>query len=97
MNIEYYERSNGRCPVQEFIRDLPATERVRVMNAIERLQEHGLALERPSLPHCVMVFANCGSRHYMGSTAFCTSSAIAIPPCCCTQSRRKAIKWQIQR
>jgi len=47
MNIEYYERSNGRCPVQEFIRDLPATERVRVMNAIERLQEHGLALERP--------------------------------------------------
>ncbi len=47
MNIEYYERPNGRCPVQEFIRDLPATEQVRVMKAIERLQEHGLALERP--------------------------------------------------
>ncbi|OQB02358.1 MAG: hypothetical protein BWY25_00586 [Chloroflexi bacterium ADurb.Bin222] len=47
MNIEYYEKPNGRCPVQEFIRDLPAMERVRVMNAIERLQEYGLELERP--------------------------------------------------
>lgn len=47
MNIAYYEKPNGRCPVQDFIRDLPATERRRVMKAIGRLEKYGLALERP--------------------------------------------------
>ncbi len=47
MEIELYEKHNDRCPVREFIAKLSSKDRVRVTNAIERLQEHGLALSRP--------------------------------------------------
>jgi len=49
MDIEYYEKPNGRCPVQDFIRKLPSRDQVLVMNAIQQLEEHGLALGRPSV------------------------------------------------
>jgi len=47
MEIDYYKKSNGDCPVQDFIRKLPAREKVLIIHAIEQLQEKGLALERP--------------------------------------------------
>jgi phage-related protein len=42
--VEFYEKANGDCPVQEFLDDLQAEDHRRVNNAIERLEEHGLAL-----------------------------------------------------
>lgn len=47
MKIDYYEKANGRCPVQDFIRDLPAKEQVYIIKAIERLEKYGLELKRP--------------------------------------------------
>lgn len=47
MKIDYYEKPNGRFPVQDFIRKLPARDRVLVMAAIAKLEEHGRKLNRP--------------------------------------------------
>jgi len=41
MEIDYYKKSNGDCPVQDFIRKLPAREKVLIIHAIEQLQEKG--------------------------------------------------------
>ena len=45
--VEYFEKQNGDCPVVDFLDHLPAKDRVYVTNAIDRLEEHGLALDRP--------------------------------------------------
>ena len=45
--VEYYEKKNGDCPVADFLDRLPAKEQVYVTNAIDRLEEHGSALDRP--------------------------------------------------
>lgn len=47
MDIEYYEKSNGRCPVLEFIEKLPAKDRVLVTRKIKLLAKMGLDLRRP--------------------------------------------------
>jgi hypothetical protein len=47
MDIEYYEKSNGSCPVFEFIENLLAEDQVRVIRKIELLAELGLDLRRP--------------------------------------------------
>lgn len=47
MDIEYYEKANGECPVVEFLESLPAKDRELVINRIEQLAEHGLELHRP--------------------------------------------------
>ncbi len=47
MDIEYYERPNGRCPASEFIESLPAKDQVRVIRMIDRLAKFGLELGRP--------------------------------------------------
>jgi len=45
--IEHYEKSSGRCPIEEFLGSLSADELVRVNRAIERLETHGLKLDYP--------------------------------------------------
>ncbi len=47
MEIRYYTRANGTRPVEEFLRRLPAGDRVRVVAKIELLAEHGHRLDRP--------------------------------------------------
>jgi phage-related protein len=47
MRIDYYQTSNGHCPVLEFIASLPRDDRVRVMERIVLLAELGLNLRRP--------------------------------------------------
>jgi len=47
--IDFYEKSNGRCPTQEFLDSLPADERPLVINAIKQLRQHGLNLARPQV------------------------------------------------
>jgi len=51
MQIEFYEKSNGRCPVTEFIRDLELAEQADVNFAVARLGEMGLALRRPHIDY----------------------------------------------
>lgn len=46
--IEFYERSNGRCPVKEFLDELsPKTQLPYVLRAIDLLAEYGYRLDRP--------------------------------------------------
>ena len=46
--IEFYERSNGRCPALSFLDGLPhKKDIVFVDKALERLEKHGLDLGRP--------------------------------------------------
>lgn len=47
MDIEYYEKPNGRCPTLEYLESLPAEDQVRVIKKIELLAELGLNLRRP--------------------------------------------------
>jgi phage-related protein len=47
VDIHYYERLNGRCPVLEFIESLPPRDRVRVISKIELLADLGIDLRRP--------------------------------------------------
>jgi phage-related protein len=45
--VEFYVKGNGRCPVEEFLHNLHAQDRVFVNNGIKRLREHGLDLSFP--------------------------------------------------
>lgn len=48
--IELYVDSRDRCPVADFLNDLPKVERAEVRNALRLLQEFGILLgaARPS-------------------------------------------------
>jgi phage-related protein len=47
-DIDYYTKGNGRCPIEDFLDDLPTQEdRVRVNRAIGRLETYGLNLDYP--------------------------------------------------
>jgi phage-related protein len=46
--IEFFEKENRRCPVNDFLdTDCSAEEKVLIVNAIERLQLYGNNLRRP--------------------------------------------------
>jgi phage-related protein len=47
MEIDYYQTSNGACPVLEFIAGLPPEDRVRVTEKIRLLAQLGRSLRRP--------------------------------------------------
>lgn len=46
-NVEFYQRSNGRCPTREFLSELTAQERVFADRAFDRLETYGHELRRP--------------------------------------------------
>lgn len=47
-NIEFFEKDNGRCPVENFLDDLnPVTELPYVNDQIEKLKMYGNELSRP--------------------------------------------------
>ncbi len=45
--VELYVDGRGRCPVVEFLNDLPVVERGEVRNALRLLQEFGTLLGMP--------------------------------------------------
>lgn len=45
--IEFYKKSNNRCPTEEFLNDLLKAEILFVERAINRLSEFGNNLRRP--------------------------------------------------
>ena len=46
--IEYYEKPNGRCPVQDFLDDLSVKDELPfVLRKIDLLGEHGYRWKRP--------------------------------------------------
>ncbi len=46
--IEYYERPNGRCPVQDFLNDLSVKDELPfVLRKIDLMAEYGYRLKRP--------------------------------------------------
>lgn len=45
--IDFYVKPNGRCPFDDFYHGLSPPEKVLVDNALKRLQEDWLALDRP--------------------------------------------------
>lgn len=47
MEIDYYEKPNGKCPVVEFIESLSAKDQARIIKKIELLAKLGLELRRP--------------------------------------------------
>jgi len=49
--IEHYETTRQRCPVQEFIDSLDARSKARVARAIDLLERFGIALGMPYAKH----------------------------------------------
>lgn len=49
--IIYYEKTSGRCPVQEFIDKQNANEKVYINLGMDNLEEHGNKLDRPHVEH----------------------------------------------
>lgn len=47
MDIDYYEKPNGRCPVLEFLESLTAKDQLRVTKRIDLLAACGINLRRP--------------------------------------------------
>jgi phage-related protein len=45
--IEFYERGDGRCPVEDFLNELDKAPRAKVLALIELLAEQGPALPFP--------------------------------------------------
>lgn len=45
--VIFYETSDGRCPVEEFLTTLEAKLRAKTVGILEILQEKGLALREP--------------------------------------------------
>ena len=43
-NIEYYESTSGRRPVEEFIDSLDAKSRARIVRTLDLLEEFGISL-----------------------------------------------------
>jgi phage-related protein len=50
--IEYFEKDNGRCPVEEYLAELsPKKDLPYIMNAFDQLAEIGNRLQRPHAAH----------------------------------------------
>lgn len=47
MQVEFYRRSDGECPTQEFLDNLQETDRHKVISWLELLEERGYKLCRP--------------------------------------------------
>jgi phage-related protein len=45
--VEFFEKSNGRCPTIDFLRKLNKQDRVFIDNAFDRLEQYGRQLDRP--------------------------------------------------
>ena len=48
--VEFYEKSDGECPTEEFLLDLEKSDKkivVLIMKALNRLEQYGEALRRP--------------------------------------------------
>ncbi|GHV05971.1 hypothetical protein AGMMS50229_09960 [Campylobacterota bacterium] len=45
--IEYYEKSNGDCPVSEFLDALPPKLMAKALRSIDLLAENGITLTEP--------------------------------------------------
>lgn len=43
-HIEFYETETGRSPVEEYIAEAPKRDQGKIINVIDQLEEHGLAL-----------------------------------------------------
>lgn len=50
-DVEFYERSNGRCPTREFLGTLADHEKVFARKAFERLAVYGRELDRPHVAY----------------------------------------------
>ncbi len=50
-DVEFYERSTGRCPTREFLDELTARERVCAVRAFDRLETYGRELRRPHVDY----------------------------------------------
>jgi phage-related protein len=50
-DVEFYERSSGRCPTREFLDALSSRELVFVERAFERLETYGPGLRRPHVDY----------------------------------------------
>jgi phage-related protein len=48
-SVKFYEKANGRCPVHDFLDDLRPHDRRLMINALEQLATHGLALKHPQV------------------------------------------------
>jgi len=49
--VELYRRADGRCPTLDLLADLPAGDRVRALNKLALLEEHGHTLRRPHVDY----------------------------------------------
>ena len=49
--IEYYETESGKCPVADFLLDLPIKQRVKAIRQIDLLGEKGTQLKEPHVKH----------------------------------------------
>jgi hypothetical protein len=49
--IEFYEKSNGRCPTRAFLDSLSRQEVVRINRAFDRLAKYGQDLGRPHVAY----------------------------------------------
>lgn len=49
MDIEYYKKSNGGCPVADYIKKQPKRDQILIVNQIDQLAEYGLGLKRPQV------------------------------------------------
>ena len=45
--VEYYEQSNGRKPVFEFIEGLPTKDKAKVLKELELLEDYGIVMGPP--------------------------------------------------
>jgi hypothetical protein len=60
--IEFYKKSNNRCPTEDFLNGLLKAEILFVERAIDRLSEFGNNLRRPHADYLAMIFMNSESK-----------------------------------
>lgn len=46
-DVEFYQKENGRVPVEDFLLSLPSKLRAKAFRDIELLQKHGSELKEP--------------------------------------------------
>jgi phage-related protein len=50
--VEFFEKENGRCPVEEFLAELsPKKDLPYIYNSLKQLEEHGNLLRRPHVDY----------------------------------------------
>jgi phage-related protein len=47
LEVLLYEKTNGECPVETFIRSLPAKEQAKLLRDIDLLEELGTSIREP--------------------------------------------------